>query len=407
MSLLFVQIICNKISISEMRLVKQYMILIICLLAVSVPESISDSTNDSVAIYSFSTGFQKLNSAMRKLSRKDWPLPGLAEVVKLNDSSEAVLKIKAYLKSTGDLRNVKRSYLNSPIFDKKLEEAVMKFQTRHGLETDGIAGKKTMEEMNVPLSERLNQIKANIERMKNLPQDPGDRYIIVNIPGFEMEYSEEGITRLKMNVVVGEIENYTPVLHDTMTYIVFNPTWNVPLSIAIKEIVPEVKNDPEYLAEHNYVLLNGGYDSSDTISQEDVDWDEMTEENFPISIVQLPGETNSLGRIKFMFPNNLAIYLHDTPSNQLFKHEKRAFSHGCVRLEKPFELAELLLEDQMEFEEMQEILKNEETVSVPLKHKVVVHITYQTAWIDEEGLLHFRDDVYDLDKQTLSETRSN
>lgn len=339
-----------------------------------------------------------LSTRLRKLSSDEWPLPGFPSTTKLNDSSEAVLALKQYLKATGDLNKARRSYMSSAVFDMRLEDAVKNFQERHGLDTDGIAGEKTLAEMNVPACVRMNQVQASIERLNSFPSDPGDRYIIVNIPDFHMEYYEYGELLSDMKVVVGEIENYTPMLHDTMSYIVFNPAWNVPESITMEEIIPAAKDDPGFLERNDYVLLEGSYESQDTISPEDVDWDKTGEGEAPFKVVQMPGEKNSLGKIKFMFPNNLAIYLHDTPADQLFQYDKRAFSHGCIRVEKPFDLASTLLTGQMEPGEIEKILEEEETVSVPLDNKVVVHITYITAWIDDRGRLNFREDIYGLDR---------
>jgi murein L,D-transpeptidase YcbB/YkuD len=202
-----------------------------------------------------------------------------------------------------------------------------------------------------------------------------------------------------MKVVVGELENYTPAFQDTMSYIEFNPSWNVPVSISLKEIVPHVKTDSGYLAKHNYVVMTSWEKGADTIPPREVNWEELTEDNFPVRFVQLPGKSNSLGKMKFMFPNNYNIYLHDTPADRLFNYDDRAFSHGCIRLEKPLELAEVLLYGQLKPEEIEEILDNEETISVALNNKVPVHIIYQSAWVDHEGRLNFRDDIYGLDKR--------
>jgi murein L,D-transpeptidase YcbB/YkuD len=348
--------------------------------------------------------YRKLEKAYNYLSRSEWPLPGEMPSLKLNDSSSSVLKIKSYLKATGDLRG-NRVYLASAVFDKRLANAVMAFQARHGLAPDGIVGKNTLEKMNVPLSYRLQQLIVNMERLKTLSGDFGERFIVVNIPAFFLEYYEKGRPRLTMNVVVGDIENYTPVLQDTMSLIVFNPVWNVPFSIATKEILPEAKSDAGYFDKNNYVVLKGSYTSKDTIDPENVNWEELSEENFTFFIVQKPGKSNALGRIKFIFPNNFAVYLHDTPSDQAFKNERRDFSHGCIRLEKPVELADILLYGQLAPEEITDILSREETETFKLDNKVVVHLVYQTAWVDDEGRLQFRDDIYDIDKSAVSELK--
>jgi murein L,D-transpeptidase YcbB/YkuD len=346
--------------------------------------------------------YRRLEKAYNSLSRSEWPLPGEVPLLKQGDKASPVLKLKNYLRATGDLRG-NRSYFASSLFDQRLTRAVSKFQARHGLKPDGIVGKNTLEKMNVPLSYRLKQLQVNIERLKTLPEDFGERFIIVNIPAFFLEYYERGRVKTGMNVVVGDIENYTPVLQDTMSYIVFNPSWNVPVSIATKELLPAAQADPGYFEKNNYAVLKGSYTSKDTIDPKTVNWQEYSEENFPFSIIQKPGPDNALGRIKFMFPNNFDIYLHDTPSNQAFNLEKRDLSHGCIRLEKPVELAKILLSGQMDPEEINELLSEEESKTVRLDNKVVVHLVYQTAWIDEEGRLQFRDDIYEIDKASMQQ----
>lgn len=341
--------------------------------------------------------YYRLIDAYDTLRNSEWPLPGNIKPLKKNSKSSNVIRIKKYLSVTGDLSTTDSAYISSSVFDNNLEQAVMKFQKRHGLNPDGIAGKETIKQMNVPISERLDQLLVNIDRFRTLPPDMGDRYIAVNIPGYFMEYYENDSLKLKMDVVVGEIENYTPVLKDTMSYIVFNPEWNVPESIVKKEIVPEIKKDKSYLEKNNYVLLKGSYNSPDTIDPNDIKWQKVDTSNLEFRIVQMPGNDNALGKIKFMFPNNNNIYLHDTPAGHIFNLENRNLSHGCVRLEKPTQLALLLLKGQPEEEEIEKILAEEETVSVPLKKKVMVHFMYNTAWVDDEGI-QFRKDIYYIDR---------
>lgn len=347
--------------------------------------------------------YYELTDAYNTMTESEWPLPGYFKTVKKGTKSKDVVSLKRYLHATGDLAESDSSYLSSTLFDDTLEEAVKRFQVRHGLEDDGIPGTGTLDKMNVPLSFRLNQLLVNIDRIRSLPAYLGNRFIIVNIPGFYMEYYENEEIMTEMNVVVGELENYTPVLRDTMTYIVLNPQWNVPESIVMKEIIPAVQKDIKFLERNEYIVLKSSYNSSDTIDPEDIKWNRIKEDEKPeFRIVQLPGNKNSLGRIKFMFPNNHNIYLHDTPAGHLFKIDRRDFSHGCIRLERPVDLAGLLLEGQMDPVEIREILESGETTDVPLDKKVPVHFMYNTAWIDKDGLIHFRDDIYHIDEQAVS-----
>ncbi len=349
--------------------------------------------------------YKLLKDAFLRLSETSktskWPLPGNLGVLKQNYSSPEVINLKKFLAATGDLYIDDSLYLNSTEFDNRLSHAVENFQKRHGLKADGIVGKNTLAEMNKPLSYRLNQIRLNMDRLRWMPQNMHNRDVIVNIPDFTLQYFENGRLSKKMNVVVGKIEKYTPALKDTMTYIVFNPTWNVPRSIATEEMLPKIKKDSTFLSRNNFMLLRGAYDSSDTVDQITVDWENITAENFPFSIVQKPGKYNSLGRIKFMLPNNYSIYLHDTPANYLFDKTQRDFSHGCIRLEKPVELAETILEGQMTPEEIRKTLAAKKTENVVLDHPVAVHVIYQTAWVDDSGNLQFRKDIYGFDEISL------
>lgn len=346
--------------------------------------------------------YYRLIDAYHNMAVKPWNVPGKIPKLKKGVKSKSVPRIKQFLHETGDLVNSDSIYLSSLLFDAELEQAVIMFQKRHGLDADGITGEMTSEAMNVPYRYRLDQVLVNIDRVRSLPNNMGDRFIIVNIPGYFLEYYEHDSLKLAMDVVVGELENYTPILKDTMSYIVFNPSWNVPFSIATEEMLPEIKEDPDYLSKNNYILLKGSYESSDTLDPETIKWRKITPEEFPFSIIQKPGENNALGRIKFMFPNNYDIYLHDTPADHLFIYQKRDFSHGCIRLEKPVELAKIILENQLSPEELEELLSSDETTEVPLDKKVAVHFTYQTAWIDKQGKLNFRDDIYEIDSHSIA-----
>lgn len=350
--------------------------------------------------------YRKLVAARKKLEEQKlnggWPLPGQFSKLEENDSSKNVIKLKRYLVATGDLNYSDSIYLNSPTFDYRLTEAVKSFQGRHGLEEDGIAGKNTLREMNQPVEYRLGQITINLDRLRHEAENPHDRFIEINIPDYSLEYYEDGEIAEQMNVVVGKIENNTPFLQDTINHIVINPRWNVPWSIATKEMLPQIKRDPGYLARNNYVLVKGSYISDNFVDPYSVDWSEITRRNFPFFIVQQPGNSNALGRIKFMLPNNYSIYLHDTPATHLFSRAQRDFSHGCIRLEKPFELAYKLLEGEMTRNEIRDILVSRRTKTIMLAKKVPVHIHYHTAWVDSAGIMQFRNDVYEFDKISLA-----
>lgn len=353
--------------------------------------------------------YEKLKKAYKKLLKAKmegaWPLPGSIGAVEENDSGPEVVLVKKRLAAAGDLPQNDSTYLNSGMFDERLTFAVKNFQRNHGLEADGIVGKNTLEQMNIPIDFRLDQIRLNLDRLRWLPDEIGKRDIIVNIPDYKLKYYEDHRLTMEMGVIVGRTTHYTPALKDTITYIVINPTWNVPYSIATEEMLPKIKADPSYLSRNNYKLLRGSYLSDDVVNPNSVDWSEITENNFPFFIVERPGNGNALGRIKFMLPNNYSIYLHDTPADHLFSRQERDFSHGCVRLEKPFNLGEKLLEGQLTPMEIRRILNTRQTHAVVLNRPVAVHLVYQTAWVDDFGTLQFREDLYRFDRIALPSFR--
>ena len=348
--------------------------------------------------------YRRLLESYREFKRKqeaDWPVPGNFKSLEEGDISSYVIKLKKFLKASGDLQKTDSLFMNIPLYDPTVKAAVTSFQSRHGLETDGIIGKMTLAEMNRPLEYRLNQLLINLDRNRWLPENPGERYILINIPDYTLKYyGSDGITQ-SMKVVVGKLENYTPVLKDSMSYIVFNPSWNVPYSIASKEMLPKLKADSSYLRRNNYILLRGSYRSIDTLQAENIDWSVIKENSFPFFVVQKPGGGNALGKIKFMMPNIHAIYLHDTPSGYLFNKAQRDFSHGCIRLQEPVELAQNILKNQLSADSIQAILKSKKETVVVLKQKVLVHFIYQTAWVDILGQVQFRNDVYNFDKKSV------
>jgi murein L,D-transpeptidase YcbB/YkuD len=255
---------------------------------------------------------------------------------------------------------------------------VSRFQRRHGLEPTAKVDDATLAALNVPVEERIRQIELNMERWRWLPSSLGDRYIYVNVPEFRMELRDGGRRAIDMAVVVGKQQSQTPVFSDRMTYIELNPDWNVPADIAGKEIFPKLESDPGYLARHHM---------------------EVVEAAGGPRIRQLPGPDNPLGQIKFMFPNDYDVYLHDTPADHLFSRTERDFSHGCIRLERPLDLAEYLLKDDPDWRgpRIREAVATGEQKTVKLDRPIPVHIVYFTAWVEDDGTLQFRDDVYGHD----------
>jgi murein L,D-transpeptidase YcbB/YkuD len=241
------------------------------------------------------------------------------------------------------------------------------------------------------------QIELNMDRWRKLPDDFGETHIRINVPAFELEVHDRKEIPLKMKVVVGTNENKTPLFNSEMKYIVFSPYWNIPQSILTKETLPRIMKDPEYATRQQLEVVRVSGKHVEVIDPKRIDWDTIGESD--IQLRQRPGSGNALGFVKFIFPNRYNVYLHDTPSDNLFDRLTRNFSHGCIRVEKPQELAEYVLRDQTEWtpEKIREAMHSGQEKHVPLKRPIPVHILYFTAWVDESGMLHLEKDVYGYD----------
>jgi murein L,D-transpeptidase YcbB/YkuD len=332
-----------------------------------------------------------------------WPiLPDNIKPAK-GDTSAIVAELKTRLHVTGDLKDSP----SDSIFDDDLEEAVARFQKRHGLTSDGVPGESTLTAMRIPVEQKVAVLEKNIERMRWMPNDLGEFYIKINIPEYQLTVHQGNDIPMTMKVVVGEKQHKTPVFHDMMEYLVFSPTWTVPKSIINEEMLPQVRKNKDYFAEHHYKVYDGWHEDAEELNPKKVNWDKMTGEN--IRVVQSPGPWNALGRIKFMLPNNVAIYLHDTPATHLFNEKDRAFSHGCIRVEKPVEFAALLLQDNKEWdiEKIKNSRSLKEPKTVTLSKPVPVYLIYRTAWAEEDGTVQFREDVYGFDLQKQMTFASN
>ncbi len=287
------------------------------------------------------------------------------------DSFEAIPVIKRRLRLVGDY-NLDDS---SRVFTDSLFGAVKRFQGRYGLKQDGVIGGNTLKEMNQSLDRRIRQILINMERLKWVPAEPKGDYLLVNIPAFKLFVFENGKMQFNMNVVVGDLQHHTVIFTGKMKHVVFSPYWNVPNGIMKNEVLPAIQRNPNYLEKHD-MEWNGG------------------------RVRQRPGPRNSLGLVKFLFPNSYDIYLHDTPSKSLFNEPKRTFSHGCIRIAQPQRLAEWIFrnDSSMTTDKIVSYMHagKEKWINVP--QDITVFIGYFTAWVDGEGNLNFRDDVYGHDK---------
>jgi len=327
-----------------------------------------------------------------------WPMVPHGSKMQKGDRSERILALSGRLIATGDLD---RRFRNSEgLFDDALEQAVRRFQQRHGLEVDGVVGLSTLAALNVPVEERIRQIELNMERWRWLPRDFGQRYILVNIANFELDVVEDGKPLMIMHIVVGRPYRRTPVFSDKITYLVLSPYWHVPKNIAIQDMLSLIRNDTNYLAKHNIKVFQGLGTDTREIDAKTIDWSKVTAENFNYRFRQGPGPMNALGRVKFMFPNKFNVYLHDTPSRELFAKTERAFSSGCIRIEKPIELAEYLLRDDPQWtrDNILAVIDKLVEQTVPLPKLIPIHILYCTAWANEDGSIQFRNDIYGRDK---------
>ena len=286
---------------------------------------------------------------------------------------------------------------HSRYFDEQLNDSVKRFQEYHGLNPDGVFGKRSIEAVNVPPKTRLMQVLVNLERMRWNNHDRGPEYVLVNQPNFQAYFKSENEKVWESRVVIGLPSNQTAEFNDTMTHMVVNPTWHVPKSIAVDEYLPLIQSDPNFLNDNEMVLMVRGTDT--IIDSNLIDMQAFTPDNFPFLIKQIPSNINALGLVKFMFPNKFSIYMHDTPMKDLFFKDERTFSHGCIRLQEPFEFAYSLLRKQEVDPEskFQEVLQKEEETYINLSRKIPVYITYRTAFFDDFGQVHYRADVYGRD----------
>ena len=302
-----------------------------------------------------------------------------AKPFKKGDSIRAVVLIKKKLYITGDLKIVD----TTAKFDTALLHAVKRFQRRMGLSTDGSVGVQMIKELNIGIPQRIQQLLVNMERARWMPAETDTNYILVNIPEYKMHVFDSGKLAFDMNVIVGTATNNTVIFNSNLKYIVFSPYWNVPVSIVEKEIVPSIKKDKNYLKKNDMEITGKS-------------------NGFPV-VRQKPGNNNSLGLVKFLFPNNYDIYFHDTPNRDLFSVSNRSFSHGCIRIGEPKKFAQYLLrEDTATTWKSKTIdscmhLKTERWVT--LKKSIPVFIVYFTSWVDKNGILNFRKDIYGHDNK--------
>ena len=329
-----------------------------------------------------------------------WNTVPLGESIKPGMSDPRIPAIRARLSLT-DGASGEVGAAEGPLYGNALVEVVKRFQARQGLEGDGVIGSTTIVAMNVPVQERIKSIILAMERLRWMPENLGQRYLIVNIAGFELRRVNAGKVEERMAVVVGKPYHRTPVFSDRIRFLEFNPYWNVPPDIAVNEELPVLRRNPAGLSAQGFEVVRGNQVSDPS----SVDWSSVGPGHFPYQLRQRPGPNNALGRVKFMFPNPHNVYLHDSPARNLFERNVRAFSHGCIRLSRPLDLAEQVLRvggvQGWSKERINDVVASTKNTVVNLREPLPVHITYLTAWADD-GVANFRQDIYGHDAKLLA-----
>lgn len=332
-----------------------------------------------------------------------WPRLPDGGVITPGDTGDFVSVLRERLATEGFISS-REARDDDATFGETLVAAVMDFQRRHGLAEDSLVGPETRAALDHTAERRAAQIAANLERYRWMPSRLGDRYIMVNVPEFRLEAFDHGERVLDMRVVVGSelADSRTPAFADSMSYLEFAPYWNVPENIAESEILPQLLEDPDYLERNEYEIVTSWDEDGEVIPLSELSIYDILPDSFQYFVRQRPGPLNALGRVKFMFPNQFSIYLHDTPAHDLFDRRVRAYSHGCVRVQHPDQLAEWVLQGHPEWSVAQiaEAMESEERLRVDLPQKVPVYLLYLTAF-DRDGELQFRNDLYDRDAELI------
>lgn len=299
---------------------------------------------------------------------------------------------------------------SSIYYDQELVTAITAFQKRHGLKDDGVIGPQTVSMLNLTPPQKIEIIKANLARWRWQAHVLGANYVMVNIAAFSLEAVENGKTSLKLPVIVGKKQHQTPVFSDSIEYLELHPFWNIPPSIARNEKLPALREDPNHLVNNNIRLFSSWQADAIELDSTGIDWQEVSPSTISgYHLRQEPGPNNALGQVKFVFPNQYSVYLHDTPAKELFSQSRRSFSHGCIRVGSPLELASFALrvaQPDFDQEELVTILHKNQRRIFRLKEKLPVHITYQTVWVDKNGDIHFSNDIYDRDARLLAVLQS-
>ena len=365
----------------------------------------SGEQEDVVTVVSASALFSQFERLQAELQRHraladtgGWPKVPEGPTIRPQSNDPRLELLARRLAASGDLAKDDISFSSSK-YNETLQDAVRRFQIRHGLEVDGLVGRATLRALNVSIEQRIDQIHVNLECARRLPGGQSEDLVLVNIAVFEAYVVRDGETVRTTKLIVGDMEDETPEFRSELKYIVFNPTWSVPHSIASEEMLPKIKQDPGFFTKGGYQLYDGDGNRVDSTS---VDWSVISVGNFPYMLVQQPGPENQLGQIKFMLPNEYSVCMHDTPAKSLFAKAARAFSHGCLRVEDPLAFAEVILGSEgWTREQINSQVVSGETRTVVLSEPLPVYVLYWTAEVDDKGTIHFYDDIYGRDAKVL------
>jgi murein L,D-transpeptidase YcbB/YkuD len=362
-------------------------------------------TRDWVRTDALYLGLKNALQQYRELAgRHDWPVIPEGVELKLGEhDSLRIPPLQEKLSQLGDYRGLTQG---EPIWDASLQTALMRFQSRHQLAATGRLNPDTLKALNRPLEEVVLQLEINLERWRWLPRDLGSKYILVNIPSYQLVVKENGRDLLGMKVVVGKQLHHTPVFASKVVSVVINPSWMIPTQIILKEKLRAIRHNPDFFQRNHILVIAGWGENAQTIDPASVDWRNVIRRDYYAyyRFQQEPGPWNALGRIKFILPNPYDIYLHGTPQQGLFGEPVRIFSHGCIRLEKPLALAEYVLDDVYNWSQdaLAESVREEYEQTVDLPRPIPIYVTYMTSAFEGDGLLHFYPDIYNQDKDLIA-----